>query len=70
MLCLGSLKGMKWRQLVWIAFCVLELAGEYCLQPTVPGLPELRTEATPSQPLREQLGEEGGEEGKDGFNQW
>ncbi|XP_054251938.1 hematopoietic progenitor cell antigen CD34 [Indicator indicator] len=27
MLCLGSLKVMKWRQLVWIAFCVLELTA-------------------------------------------
>ncbi|KAM6333157.1 hematopoietic progenitor cell antigen CD34 [Alca torda] len=34
MLCLGSLKIMKWRQLFWIAFCVAELSGNASGSPT------------------------------------
>ncbi|XP_065554542.1 hematopoietic progenitor cell antigen CD34 isoform X2 [Lathamus discolor] len=30
MLLLGSLNSMKWRQLCWIAFCVVELCGNAC----------------------------------------
>uniref|UniRef100_A0A8C8BCU4 CD34 molecule n=1 Tax=Otus sunia TaxID=257818 RepID=A0A8C8BCU4_9STRI len=34
MLFLGSLKIMKWRQLFWIAFCVVELSGNTSVSPT------------------------------------
>ncbi|KAM6041314.1 hematopoietic progenitor cell antigen CD34 isoform 2-T2 [Theristicus caerulescens] len=34
MLFLGSLKRMKWRQLFWIAFCVVELSGKASGSPT------------------------------------
>ncbi|KAM8987958.1 hematopoietic progenitor cell antigen CD34 isoform 1-T1 [Ara ararauna] len=34
MLFLGSLNIMKWRQLVWVAFCVVELCGNACGNPT------------------------------------
>ncbi|XP_052671590.1 hematopoietic progenitor cell antigen CD34 isoform X1 [Harpia harpyja] len=36
MLCLGSLKIMKWRQLFWIALCVVELSGNASGSPTSP----------------------------------
>ncbi|XP_049688523.1 hematopoietic progenitor cell antigen CD34 isoform X1 [Accipiter gentilis] len=36
MLCLGSLKIMKWRQLFWIALCVVELSGNASGTPTSP----------------------------------
>ncbi|XP_074911119.1 hematopoietic progenitor cell antigen CD34 isoform X3 [Buteo buteo] len=38
MLCLGSLKIMKWRQLFWIALCVVELSGNTSGTPTPPTL--------------------------------
>ncbi|XP_064029728.1 hematopoietic progenitor cell antigen CD34 isoform X3 [Pogoniulus pusillus] len=48
MLCLGSLKVMKWRQLVWIAFCVLELAGNASGNSTVPLTPPAMAAETSS----------------------
>ncbi|XP_009271023.1 PREDICTED: hematopoietic progenitor cell antigen CD34 isoform X2 [Aptenodytes forsteri] len=51
MLFLGSLKIMKWRQLFWIAFCVVELSGKASGSPTgtpTPTAPATETKGTSS----------------------
>ncbi|KAM6370015.1 hematopoietic progenitor cell antigen CD34 isoform 1-T2 [Pluvialis apricaria] len=46
MLFLGSLKIMKWRQLFWIAFCVVELSGNTSGSPTETPAPTATAAAT------------------------
>ncbi|XP_009460682.1 PREDICTED: hematopoietic progenitor cell antigen CD34 [Nipponia nippon] len=51
MLLLGSLKIMKWRQLFWIAFCVVELSGKASGSPTdspAPSAPATEPKGTSS----------------------